>query len=115
MLEDHVPAETVRLIESSEDSLWPAIRALLEAWTNYFRYRRNNPMATLALDVPKITLALSLVFERYLAVNLPRALIERFVPKVTSGEEQPAFHRLTLQAFRELLEATKPPRYVKSI
>jgi hypothetical protein len=104
MLEEDIPQETARLISVNIGGTapnWPALRALLERWSDWFRYRRTSTALSIA-PPPRQPLVLSLYAEQSLAINLTAALARNWRREITAGENETAFRQSVHQAFATL-------------
>jgi hypothetical protein len=105
MMEEEIPGEVLRLIAinvADAPSNWPALRALLERWTDWFHYRRTTTPATIVAAPPRHPLVLSAYGEHFLAVNLTSALIEEFRKDLTSGHQVKAYRQTLLESLARL-------------
>ncbi len=103
MLEEEIPDEVSRLIGISiadAPSNWPALRALLERWTDWFRYSRTATPTTIVAAPQRHPLVLSAYGDRFLAVNLTTALVEEFRKGLPA--EAKAFRQALLESLAQL-------------
>jgi hypothetical protein len=117
MLDEDIPPATTRLLSvepGNESSYWPLLRAQLERWTDWFRYRKTSASVPLALNVPHRPLELSPYLEEYLAANLPSALRDRF-SEITAAGQRDAFNQALLQILTELNRELAPLDPLESI
>ena len=94
---------------------WPLLRAQLEQWTNWFDYRRTAGSAPPGFDIPRRPLVLSREFERSLAANLPRELLNRFQPELVDGHHRDAFNQSLLRILDDLSKELRPLDPVRHI
>ncbi|MBZ5729269.1 MAG: tetratricopeptide repeat protein [Acidobacteriia bacterium] len=94
---------------------WPLLRAQLEQWTNWFRYRRTAGTAPPGFDIPRQPLILSRELVCFLAANLPRELLRRFQPELVDGEHRDAFNQSLLRILGGLEEELRPLDPVRHI
>ncbi|HEY1756683.1 MAG TPA: tetratricopeptide repeat protein [Bryobacteraceae bacterium] len=115
--EEDVPDDVIRLIGvevRDAASYWPLLRAQLERWSDWFRYRASPAHSPLGMSVPRERLVLSSYLEGYLAVNLTSALFEEFKPELTSPGHQADFNQVLLKIVAELHEPLDPLRALES-
>ncbi|HYL78874.1 MAG TPA: tetratricopeptide repeat protein, partial [Bryobacteraceae bacterium] len=115
ILEDTIPTRMLSVDLNEASSHWPLLRAQLEVWTNWFRYRRTAGTAPQGFNIPRQPLVLSRDFDRYLAANLPRELMDHFQPELASGHHRDAFNKTLLRALNQLSEGLRPLDPVRHI
>jgi hypothetical protein len=115
ILEDSIPTRMLSIDPTNSSSYWPLLRAQLEQWTNWFRYRRNAGTAPQGFNIPRQPLVLSQDFDRYLAANLPRELLDRFQPELGSGHHRDAFNQTLLRILNDLNQQLRPLDPVRHI
>jgi hypothetical protein len=108
ILEDNLPGRMLSADLRHVTKCWPLLRVQLEQWTNWFRYRRASGPAPQGFDIPRQPLVLSLEFERYLAANLPRELLQRFQPELVDGHHRDAFNHSLLRILGEMSQELRP-------
>jgi hypothetical protein len=92
-----------------------ASTAQLEKWTNWFEYRRSAGSAPQGFDIPRKPLVLSREFERSVAANLPRELLQRFRPELVDGHHRDAFNQSLLHILGEISRELRPLDPVRRI
>ncbi len=108
ILEDSIPTQMLSINLRDASSSWPLLRAQLDQWTNWFRYRSTGKALPLGAAIPRQPLKLSRDFEQYLAANLPRELLQRFQLDLVSGEHRDAFNTALLRKLDSLDRALRP-------
>ena len=115
ILEDNLPTRMLSADLRDPSKCWPLLRAQLEQWTNWFRYRRTGGTAPAGFDIPRRPLVLSRELERSLAANLPRELLGRFQPELVDGDHRDAFNQSLLRILDALGEELRPLDAVRHI
>jgi hypothetical protein len=108
ILEDNLPARMLTADLRHPDRCWPLLRAQLERWTDWFRYRRTAGTAPPGFDIPRGPLVLSAEYERSLAATLARELLLRFHPELADGHHRDAFNQSLLRILQDLGEQLRP-------
>ena len=115
ILEDNLPARMLSADLRDASKCWPLLRSQLERWTNWFEYRRTAGSAPPGFDIPRQPLVLSSEFERSLAANLPRELLQRFQPELVDGHHRDAFKQSMLRILGEISQELRPLDPVRHI
>jgi tetratricopeptide (TPR) repeat protein len=108
ILEDSMPTRMLSANPRGAPSNWPLLRAQLQQWTNWFRYRRTSGSAPGGFDIPRQPLKLSREFEAHLAANLARELLNHFQSELVSGHHRDAFNQTLLRKLDELDRQLRP-------